>query len=188
MPSREITPFSTPSHYEWLRLPMGLSNASLTFQRMVNSLFAGVIENDLFVYLDDLAVAPKDLESHFRNLDFVFSRLRDVGLKTNLSKCKFHKARIESLGHVVDGAGFHTVDLKIHTVTHFPTPKTVDHVRSFLGFVGYYRAFVRNFASMGDLLNGTAQQMSLLAVDQPRFYPKTFLNYHKFPDFFLGKL
>ncbi len=44
--SREITVFSTPSgHYEWLRLPMGSRNAPLTFQRMVNSLFAGVIGN-----------------------------------------------------------------------------------------------------------------------------------------------
>ncbi len=53
---------------------------------MVNSLFAGVIGNGLFVYLDDLIVVPKDLESHFRNLDLVFSRLREAGLKADLSK------------------------------------------------------------------------------------------------------
>ncbi len=45
--SREITAFSTPSHYEWLHLPVGLRSAPLTFQRMVNSLFAGVIKGKL---------------------------------------------------------------------------------------------------------------------------------------------
>ncbi len=31
--SREVTAFSTPSgHYEWLKMPMGLKGASLTFQ------------------------------------------------------------------------------------------------------------------------------------------------------------
>ncbi len=48
--SRKITAFSTPTgHYEWIRLPMGLLNAPLTFQRMVNIFFSGVIGKCLFV-------------------------------------------------------------------------------------------------------------------------------------------
>ncbi len=104
--SREITAFSTPGHYEWLRLPIGLHNAPLIFQRMVNYLFAGVIGNGLFVYLDDFIVVSKDLDGYFCNLDLVFSWLREGGLEANLSKCKFLKARIEFLGHIVDGAAF----------------------------------------------------------------------------------
>ncbi len=42
---------------------------------------------------------------------------------------------------------FTLLTLKID-VTHFPTPRPVDYVRSFLGLAGYYRAFVRNFASI----------------------------------------
>ncbi len=52
--SREITAFSTPTgHCEWLRLPIELRNAPLTFQRMVNTLFSG---KGLFVYLHYLIV------------------------------------------------------------------------------------------------------------------------------------
>ncbi len=71
--SRETTAFSTPTgHYEWLCLPMGLRNAPLTVQRMVNTLFSGVIGKGLFVYFDDLIVVSKDLDSHLQQLSLVF--------------------------------------------------------------------------------------------------------------------
>ncbi len=50
--SREITVFSTPTgHFEWLRLPMGLRNAPLTFQRMINSVFASVVGKGLRTFV-----------------------------------------------------------------------------------------------------------------------------------------
>ena len=33
-------------------------------------------------------------------------------------------------------------------MTKWPTPKTVYDVRSFLGFVGYYRRFIKNFSKI----------------------------------------
>ncbi len=81
--SREMTAFSTlTGHYEWLRLPMGLRNAPLPFQRMVNTLFSGNIGKGLFVYLDDLIVVSKDLDSHLQQLFLVFQKLTQAGLKS----------------------------------------------------------------------------------------------------------
>ncbi len=57
--SQEITAFSTPNgHYEWLHLPMRLRNAPLTFQRMVNTFFSGVIGKGLFIFMT-LLLSPK---------------------------------------------------------------------------------------------------------------------------------
>ncbi len=131
---------------------MGLRNALLTFQRMVNSLFPGLIGNGMFCYLDDLIIVSKDLQSHLHKLDLVFTKIEEAGLKAKLSKCDFLKSRIKFLGHVVDGEGIHTVDSKINAVKHFPTPQNVENVRSFLGLPGYYRAFVRDFASIASPL------------------------------------
>ncbi len=151
--SREITAFSTPfGHYEWLRLPMGLRNAPLTFQRLVNSLFSGLIGNSMFCYLDDLIIVSKDSESHLHKLDLVFTKHEEAGLKAKRSKCDFLQSRNEFLGHVVDGGGIHTVDPKINAVKHFPTLHKVENVRSFLGLAGYYRAFVHNSASIASPL------------------------------------
>ncbi len=131
---------------------MGLRNGPLTFQRMVNTLFSGVIGKGLFVYLDDLIVVSKDLNSHLQQLSLVFQKLTQVGLKAKLTKCEFLKSRIEFLRHLVDGDGIHTVDSKIIAVQKFPTPKPVENVRSFLGLAGYQAAFVNNFASIASPL------------------------------------
>ncbi len=90
--------------------------------------------------------------SHLKKLSLVFQKLTQAGLKVKLTKCEFFKSRIELLLHLVDGDGIHTMDSKITAVKNFLTPKSVENVRSFLGLVGYYRAFVKNFASIASPL------------------------------------
>ncbi len=98
---------------------MGLRNAPQTFQRMISSLFSGLIGSGMFCYLDDLIIVSKDLESHLHKLDLLSTKLQEAGLKAKLSKCDFLKSRIEFLGHVVDGKGIHTVDSKINALSTF---------------------------------------------------------------------
>ena len=53
------------------------------------------------------------------------------------------------------------MDDKIRAVKEFPTPKNVENVRSFLGLCGYYRSFVKGFASLASPLT------TLLKKDVP---------------------
>ncbi len=104
------------------------------------------------MYLDDLIVVPKDLDSHLRQVFLVFQKLKQADLKAKLTKCKFLKSRIEFLGHLVDRDGIHTVDSKITAVQKFLTPTFLESVLSFLGLAGYYRAFVWDFPSIASPL------------------------------------
>ncbi len=112
--SWEVTAYSTPGgHYEFLKMPMGLKGASLTFQRLINDVFAGMLGKHVFACLDDIIVTGKNPETHLANLDLVFQRLQAAGLEVKLTKCEFLRSKINFLGHTVDGHGIHTDESKV---------------------------------------------------------------------------
>ena len=146
---RPVSAFSTPSgHYQYRRMPMGLCNSGATFQRLVNSLFRGLIGKTMFAYLDDLIIVSTNLEEHLQRLTEVLQKLREAGLKVKLKKCKFLMNKIEFLGHDVTSEGLHTNCSKVEAINQFPRPTNVDNVRSFLGLSGYYRIFIQNYAQI----------------------------------------
>ena len=62
--------------YEWHVLPMGLTNAPATFQRTINRLLSDLIDKYVVVYLDDILIFSRDLESHEKHVHEVLSRLQ----------------------------------------------------------------------------------------------------------------
>ena len=128
--------------YECDTMPFGATNAPATFHDCLGELNM----NWCIVYLDDIIIFSDTKEEHLKRLEAVFQKLCAAGLKLKPSKCFFFREEIEYLGHVVSGKGISTNPKKIEAVSKWPTPKTVYDVRSFLGFVGYYRRFIKNFS------------------------------------------
>ena len=62
-------------------------------------------------------------------------------------------------GHVVSNEGISTDPEKIKAVTEWPQLTTVTEVRSFLGFVSYYRKFIPNFSKVSKPLNQLLQNL-----------------------------
>ena len=132
--------------YECDTMPFGATNAPATFQRLMHDCLGELNMNWCIVYLDDIIIFSDTKEEHLKRLEAVFQKLCAAGLKLKPSKCFFFREEIEYLGHVVSGKGISTNPKKIEAVSKWPTPKTVYDVRSFLGFVGYYRRFIKNFS------------------------------------------
>ena len=134
--------------YECDTMPFGATNAPATFQRLMHDCLGDLNMNWCIVYLDDIIIFSDTKEEHLKRLEAVFQKLITAGLKLKPTKCFFFRDEIEYLGHVVSGKGISTNPKKIEAVTKWPTPKTVYDVRSFLGFVGYYRRFIKNFSKI----------------------------------------
>ena len=146
---REKTAFITSEGlYEFNVLPFGLCNGPATFQRLMNILLAGIQWHDCLVYLDDIIVLGRTYDEHLQNLIKVFNRLRDANLKVQLKKCSFCKKEVKFLGHIVSPEGIATDPEKVLKVLQWPTPLNKQELQQFLGFVNYYRRFVKDCAQI----------------------------------------
>ena len=65
------------------------------------------------------------------------------------------------LGHIVSKKGIEVDKEKVELITNLPTPKCVKDIRSFLGHVGFYRRFIRDFSAIArPLCNLLAKDIS----------------------------
>ena len=139
--------------YECNRMAFGLTNAPATFQRLMERCMGEMNLKECLIFLDDILVFSSTFEEHLERLEAVFSRLKQHGLKLKPSKCEFFKNRVTYLGHVVSESGVETDPDKISALASWPEPDNVKSLRSFLGFTGYYRRFIKDYAKIVKPLN-----------------------------------
>ena len=155
--------------WECERMPFGLTNAPATFQRLMESCLGELHLSWCTIYLDDIIVFSQTPEEHLVRLQAVFDELKVAGLKLKPSKCELFKKQINYLGHVVGHKGVATVPGKITSVTGWPRPTTVTEVRSFLGFLSYYRRFIPNFSKVAKPLNILLQNLEGSSHQKKKF-------------------
>ena len=134
--------------YTWNRMPFGLRNAPITFQKTMNEVLGDLINKTCIVYIDDIIVWSKDFDSHMLHLQQIFDRLEQANLTLKASKCQFAVERVKYLGHILSRTGVEPDPDKIAIVETYPAPKNPKQVRQFLGLTNYYRRFVKNYGDI----------------------------------------
>lgn len=142
------TPFGM---FEFPYMTFGLRNAGQTFQRFVDEMTRDL--DFCYSYLDDYLIFSDSLESHYRHLHQLFSRLKEYGMVINPTKCIFGAEEVNFLGCVVSSAGIKPIDTKVEAIKQFPVPKTVRELRRFLGMINFYRRFIKDAARSQALLH-----------------------------------
>ena len=152
--SEESKDFTTNTHqglYRYTRLPFGIASAPAIFQKTMDAILQGIPQ--VACYIDDIIVTGKDDNDHLSNLQQVFQRLQENGLRLKQSKCELMKDSIEYLGYRIDAQGLHPVSTKVEAIINAPPPTNQQQLKSFLGLLSYYGKFIPNMATLTHFLN-----------------------------------
>ena len=146
--------------FEFTVLPFGLTNAPSSFMRLMNNVLSEYLDSFVVVYLDDVLIYSKTEEEHLQHINMVLSKLEAANLHVKMSKCKFAQPSTPFLGFLVTSDGLKVNPSKISAVADWAPPQDLTAVRAWLGFTGFYRRFVKDYAKIAapltDLTKTTA--------------------------------
>ena len=151
--SVEKTAFVSPfGKYSFKRMPFGLKNAPVLFQRTMEEVLRGCY-HCAAPYIDDILVFSKNGVEHIDHLRQVLDALSKHGLTIKSDKCEFGKTRLEYLGHLIGEGQVAVPRHRATAMEEFRKPETKKQLRSFLGAMSYYRRFIKNFANYSGILS-----------------------------------
>ena len=150
-------------------MPFGLCNAPATFQRCMLSIFSDMVERFLEVFMDDFSVFGDSFDQYLHHLTLVLQRCIEKNLVLNWEKCHFMVKQGIVLSHIISSKGIQVDKAKVDLISNLTPPKTVREVRSFLGYAGFYRRFIKYFSKVSRPL------CNLLVKDVPFVFDDPYL-------------
>jgi hypothetical protein len=81
--------------FEWLVMPIGLTNAPTNFMRLMDDVLRPFTKYFLVVYLDVILIFNRTWEEHMHHIQQVLSTLQKHNLYANLEKCSFGMNKVQ---------------------------------------------------------------------------------------------
>ncbi|KAG0437949.1 Retrovirus-related Pol polyprotein from transposon 17.6 [Dictyocoela muelleri] len=139
--SRKYTSFSIfGEHYEFIRMPFGLKNASRTFQKAMIRLLG---DNDFVkIFINDILVHSPDYDTHVEHVAQTLNTLKSNKISINFDKSRFFQDQVTYLGHIVDKNG---TKPDISRLVQFEKiiPNTKRKLQRLLGILNWYDRILR---------------------------------------------
>ena len=147
-------------------MPFGLCDAPGTFQRCMMVIFTDMVEKTIEVFMDDFSVLGDSFDNFLENLRSMLVRCEETNLVLNWEKCHFIVQEGIVLGHKISARGIEVDKAKIEAIEKLPPPSLVKGIRSFLGHVGFYRRFIKDFSQISKPLSNLLVQGTSFDFDE----------------------
>ena len=116
---RDRTAFITPwGKFCFLRMPFGLRNAPTTFQRLMDTVLAG-LEGYAVPYIDDILIFSESWDDHLKHVRVVLGRLSDAKLTAKPAKCEWGKQFVNYLGYTVGEGHVSVPDARVTSIRDY---------------------------------------------------------------------
>lgn len=134
--------------YETLVMNFGICNAPAVFQAWMNHIFRDLLDVYVMVYLDDIIIFSNDTNTHIVHVQEVLDRLESNKCWVRLSKCVFNVTEVEFVGFKINQQGLFMCHKKTKAIEDWPIPRSKTEILSFLGFLNFYRRFIKGFSQI----------------------------------------
>nr|VZI15666.1 unnamed protein product [Spirometra erinaceieuropaei] len=150
--SRELLTINTHRGlFQYTRLPFGIKTAPALFQQTMNAMLSGI--PGTAGYLDDIIIVGRSPAELQDRVCAVLERVQEYGFRLRADKCIFFLDSLKYLGFVFDVTGRHPDPENIRAFQRMPASKNVSQLRSFLGLISYYSAFLPSLHDVRAPLN-----------------------------------
>ncbi|GJS48981.1 reverse transcriptase domain-containing protein [Tanacetum coccineum] len=139
-------------------MPFGLTNVPAVFMDLMNHMCKPYLDKFVIVFIDDILIYSRNKEEHANHLRIILELLKKEKLYAKFSKCDFWIHIVQFLRHLIDSQGLHVDPAKIEAVKNWTSPTTPTEIRQFLGLVGYYRRFIKDFSKIAKSLTELTQK------------------------------
>jgi hypothetical protein len=102
----------------------------------------------VLVFFYEILIYSPSWPEHLQHVCAILNKLNKPGLFVKKSKCAFGQWEVPYLGHVISAAGVSMDEQKVRVIIDWPVPRSVHVVLSFLGLVGYYHHFIRDYGAI----------------------------------------
>ena len=117
---------------------------------LMKNVLSKYLDKFVVVFIDDILIYSKTKGEHDEHVKIILQVLREHQLYAKFNKCDFHKDKIQYWGHIVSEGGISMDPDKIKAIIHWPVPKDVTDVWSFMEITCYYNKFIEGFSRIAN--------------------------------------
>ncbi|GFU74461.1 retrovirus-related Pol polyprotein from transposon opus [Trichonephila clavipes] len=129
-------------------MPFSFSEAPPNFQKAIEIILKPNLGRYVSVYMDDVIISSPLFTHSVKHLKEVFKLLQEAGLTFNKDKCHFASEKLKYLGLVISKEGIRTDGTKVNAITQMKPPKNAREIATFLGMIGWYQKFIKNYTDL----------------------------------------